>query len=89
VLIREKGTPRNEGSSQAMALTWTTNSGGETPGAAGTRLLVKPRKALFKEPLSPPGDDQPAGIQTGGNLIVVQPFGGQQDHLGPEDMIIR
>src|SRR3990172_8097650 len=50
-LIRESGIPRDAGSSQAMALTWTTSSGGENPRAAGARVLVQPPEALFSKPL--------------------------------------
>jgi hypothetical protein len=89
VLIRESGIPRDAGNSQARALTWTTSSGGENPRAAGARLLVKPRKALLEEPLSPLPHDLPSNIQAGGDLIGGQPLGRQKDHLGPDNMIIR
>src|SRR6266480_2736912 len=35
VSLREAGTPKRLGNSQAMALTCTTSSGGENPGSAG------------------------------------------------------
>src|SRR3990170_581103 len=52
-LILESGIPKDAGSSQAMAFTWTTSSGGENPRAAGAGELVKPRQALLKDPLAP------------------------------------
>src|SRR3990172_7940380 len=42
VLIWESGIPNEAGSSQAMALTWTTSSGGENPRAAGAGMLLPP-----------------------------------------------
>ena len=89
MLSRESGIPGKAGSSQARAFSCTTISGGKVPRAAGARLLVKPRQALFEEPLSPSGDDLPALIQAGANLVVVPPFGRNQDHPGSEYVIIR
>src|SRR3990172_9033163 len=89
VLILESGTPRWAGSSHARALTWTTNSGGKTPRAAGAGVLLKPRQALLEESLPPFPDDLPANIQEGCDLIGGESLGRQEDHLGPQDMIIR
>src|SRR3989337_3461497 len=75
VLIRESGIPRDAGSSQAMALTWTTSSGGKNPRAAGAGVLVKPRQALLEEPLSPLPDDLPSHIPAKRDLIGGQPLG--------------
>jgi hypothetical protein len=60
-----------------MALTWTTSSGGKNPRATGARLLVKSRKALLEEPLSPLPDDLPSHIQANRDLIGGQPLGRQ------------
>src|SRR4030067_2250098 len=61
-LILESGIPRDAGSSQAMALTWTTSSGGKNPRAAGAGVLVKPRDALLGETNSPPLEHLPPNI---------------------------
>src|SRR3989304_648053 len=62
-LIRESGIPRDAGSSQAMALTWTTSPGGENPRATGAGVLVKPRQALPEKPISPPAARLPRHLQ--------------------------
>src|SRR4030066_1669488 len=49
VLILESGTPRWAGSPHARALTWTTNSGGKNPRAAGGGGPLKPRQACVRE----------------------------------------
>src|SRR4030042_820740 len=49
-LIRESGIPRDAGSSQAMALTWTTSSGGKNPRAGGGGGDGQPPTALPRGP---------------------------------------
>ena len=63
---------------------------GEKPaGGRGAGVLLKPRQALLEESLPPFPDDLPANIQEGCDLIGGESLGRQEDHLGPQDMIIR
>ena len=78
--------PDCRGSSQAKALTCTTSSGGENPGATRAGEFLQPAESFVKEALAPLADDLAAGIQTGGNFIVGDAFGGQENHLGAKDL---
>jgi hypothetical protein len=53
-----------------MALTRTTNSGGENPRAAGSLPVLKARQAFFEETLSPHADDLSSRAEVVGDLIV-------------------
>src|SRR6266540_3502450 len=86
---RDRGRSSFEGSSQARALTATTTSGGKDRRASRPGPLLQPRKAVLEEPLAPLGHHLPAGVQAGGDLVVVQAPGRQQDDLGPEHVPIR
>jgi hypothetical protein len=52
-------------------------------------LLLQSHEALNKEAFAPPAYDLTAAVETGGNLVVAQSLGGQQDHLGALDLKIR
>jgi len=41
------------------------------------------------EPLSPLADDLTREIQSPGDLVVLDPLGGKQHDLGPDDITIR
>jgi hypothetical protein len=70
-------------------LTCTTSSGGKNPGAARARQFVQAGEAVFEETLPPHADDLAPGVESGGDLIVGQAFGGKQDHSGADDLEIR
>jgi hypothetical protein len=70
-------------------LTCTTTSGGKTPGPARAGTFLQAGKALVEEALAPEGDDFTAGPELLSNLIVRQPVGCKQHHLGTLDHKIR
>jgi hypothetical protein len=86
---RLSGTPRREGSSQAMALTATMTSGGKDRGSAASGAFIQAGQAVLEEAFAPLRDDLPAGVESGGDLVVVQPFGSHEHDLGSHDVSIR
>jgi len=44
---------------------------------------------MLKESFSPHAHHLSAGIQRCGDLVVAEPFGGKQNHLGAKDLKIR
>ena len=88
-LKRDSGRWCAAGGSQASALIWMTTSGGKSPRPPRTSLILQPLQAFFEEALSPQAHDLPAGMQAGCNFVIAQPVGGKEDHLGPDDLIIR
>ena len=88
-LQRDSGSSWVAGSSQAQALTCTTRSGGKSPGTTRTRLLFQTLEAISEEPFPPPTDNLTAAVEARGNVVVVQSFGGQKDHLGSLNLKIR
>jgi hypothetical protein len=66
-----------------------TNSGGKSPGPAWTHLIFQSRQAFFEEALSPQTHDFSACMQTACNLVIAQSIGGEKDHFGPDNLIIR
>jgi hypothetical protein len=72
-----------------MALTSTTTSGGENPGASAPGLLLKASQAFLEEALAPLGDDLTSGVEPTGNLLVVHALGCHQHDPGPDDLAIR
>src|SRR5262252_4037215 len=87
-LKRDSGTPSVEGSSHASALTSTVSAGGKGPGASWARQLFEPRQSVSEEALAPSADHLAARVEPGRDLVIAQPFGRQQDHLGPDDLEI-
>ena len=88
VLKRESGRPRVDGSSQAMALTCTTTSGGKNRGAARSWSLFQAWQALVKEAFAPKTNDVTAHRQRGGDFVIGQTLRSQEDHSGTKDNII-
>ena len=89
MLHRDSGTPSSLGISQAIAFTWTTISGGKSPGSSGPRPVLQACETLLEEPFPPETDDLTASIQAGRDLVVGQPFRRKENHLCPHDKIIR
>jgi len=86
---RATGTPRSIGRSQAIRFTSTMTLGGKAGCAPASRLFVQAGETLAEEPLAPFADDLARRIQAGGNDVVGQPLGGEQDELGADDVAIR
>ncbi len=85
---RESGRPWLAGSSQAIALTSATCSGGKTARATRARLVLKPGEALCTESSAPLADDLGVAVEPPRDLLVLQPRGRVQDqpralHLAP------
>src|SRR3990172_7975659 len=70
VLQRDSGTPKVAGSSQAMALTSTSSSGGKDPGTPRTWPLFQAWESLVEEPLSPQAHHFASSAQTLCDFIV-------------------
>ncbi len=81
-LQREKGAPTRLGNSQAMALTCTTSSGGENPGATGALAVFQTGQPFFEESFSPAADDLAPSAEAIGDLIVGEALLGEEHHLG-------
>src|SRR5229473_43599 len=88
-LHRDSGSPSLAGSSQAMALTRTTSSGGKDPGASGSWAVIETPEALLEEALSPHADDLPSCGEVVCDSVIGEALVSQQDHLGADDLIIR
>ena len=86
---RLKGSPSLAGSSQAIALTATTSSGGKTRPAAGPRALRQARQTLLEEALPPLRHDLDRGVEPLGDLGVLLAPRGQENDPGPDDISIR
>src|SRR5437867_1023008 len=88
-LHRESGSPSFAGSSQAMALTRTTSSGGEDPGPSGSWAVIETTEALLEEAVAPQADDlAPCGEVVCDSAVGVA-RGSRQSHLGADYMILR
>ena len=88
-LHRARGPPCVDGNSQARALTCTMTSGGKNPRPARAIAVVEPREPSLEEALAPLGDHFSATVQLLGDLVVPPSVGGQEDHLGPQDVKVR
>jgi hypothetical protein len=88
-LQRESGSPSFAGSSQAMALTRTTSSGGEDPGASGSWLVIETSEALLEEAFTPHADYLASCGEVVCDSVIGEALVSQQDHLGADDLIIR
>ena len=78
-----------EGNSQAIALTYTTSSGGGNPGASRALAVFQTGQASLKESLSPHADDLPSGAEALGDLVVGETLVGEKNHLGADNYKIR
>src|SRR5712691_881481 len=88
-LHRDSGRPNLAGSSHAMALTRTTSSGGEDPGASGSWAVVETPQALLEEALAPHAYDFASCAEGLCDLVIGEAPVGQEDHLRAEDLEIR
>jgi hypothetical protein len=52
-------------------------------------MFFQTSKTIIKEPFPPTADDFTAAVEARGNLVVVQSFGGQENHLGALNLKIR
>src|SRR3972149_7345628 len=86
VLRRESGTPSVVGNSHASALTWTTISGGKSPGTARAGTLVEAGQALIKEAFPPQADDIAPKGESVRDLVIRAPPRGKQDEAGGQDL---
>jgi hypothetical protein len=86
---RLKGSPRRAGSSQAIALTATTSSGGKTRPAAGPRALRQARQALLEEALPPLRYALDRQVEPAGDLGVLLAVRGEEHDPSPDDITIR
>jgi hypothetical protein len=86
---RASGTSNRLGSSHASRLTSTTTLGGKAGCPPASRLFLKAGYALFKEAVTPFADDLAWRIETGGDDIVAEPLGGEQDDLRSNNVSIR
>src|SRR3989304_7749649 len=78
VLRRASGTPGGVGNSHASALTWTTISGGKSPGTARAGTLVEAGQALIKEAFPPQADDIAPKGEGVRDLVICARLRGQQ-----------
>jgi hypothetical protein len=85
-LKRPSGRPWTAGSSQAIALTSATCSGGKTARAPRAWFIAQPIEALGVKASSPMADDPGRGVKTGRDLGVGLAFGGVEDDPGALDL---
>jgi hypothetical protein len=52
-------------------------------------MFFQARHSIFEETFAPHADDFPPGVETSGDSIVGQAFGGEQDHSGADHLKIR
>src|SRR5215216_4566978 len=78
VLQRLKGTPLVAGSSQASAFTSILASGGKDRRSARTGSILQSAQPLLVKPFAPLTDRLGSGVKPLCDLLVGEPFGGQQ-----------
>lgn len=52
-------------------------------------MFLQARQSVFEETLPPHADDLTPGVESSGDSIVGQAFGGEQDHSGADYLEIR
>jgi hypothetical protein len=52
-------------------------------------MILKPGDALFEEAFAPEGHDLPPGVEAPRNRVIGPALGGQEDHLGADDLKMR
>ena len=62
---------------------------GERPGVDRLGAFLEPGQAVLEEPFAPLRHDLPAGVEPGGDLVVVETVGGHEHDLGPHHISIR
>ena len=65
------------------------DAGGKAGWAPAAGLFVQPGEAFEEEPVPPLADDLPRRIEAGGDHIVPDVLGGEQDDLGANHVTIR
>lgn len=85
-LQSESGRPNWRGISQARGLTWTTSSEGESPWPTRAWQFFEAAESLKKEALAALADHLAMGVEAGGDLVVGDALGGEEDHPGAEDL---
>lgn len=70
-------------------MTATTTLGGKGGRAAAAWQLLEAREAFLKETLAPLADDLPGRIKAGGDDVIAEPKGREEDDLGSNDISIR
>ena len=83
---RPSGRPWVAGSSQAIALTSATCSGGKTARAARARSVGESLETLLEEAPSPATDDPGRGVKAGGDLDVTPARGCMEHDPSPLDL---
>jgi hypothetical protein len=63
--------------------------GGKAGCPPASRLFLKAGHSLFKEPVAPLADNLARRIEAGGDDIVAEPLGGEQDDLRADNISIR
>ena len=86
---RESGKPSRPGSSQAIALTATTTSGGKNRAAARTGTFLEAGQPFFKEPLAPLAHDLEWCVETLSDGLVLQPICSHEHDFGADNITIR
>jgi hypothetical protein len=52
-------------------------------------MFLQPSQSIFEKTLAPHADDLTPGVESSGDSIVGQTFGGEQDHSGADHLKIR
>jgi hypothetical protein len=52
-------------------------------------MFIQTSKTFFKKPFSPLANNLAAATELSSNLVVVHALGGEEDHLGADDLEIR
>ncbi|MFZ0215788.1 MAG: hypothetical protein WAM30_07565 [Candidatus Dormiibacterota bacterium] len=86
---RDKGKPNRLGSSQAIALTATTTSGGKNRGPPGPRALLEAGEAFFEEAFAPLGHDLESQVEAAADGLGLQPGSSHEHDLGSDNLSIR
>jgi hypothetical protein len=86
---RASGTSDRLGNSHASRLTSTTTLGGKAGCAPASRLFLKAGQSLVEETVPPFAHNLARRIESGGDEIVADAFGRQQDDLCADDVSIR
>lgn len=86
---RLSGSPNRAGSSQAMALTATTSSGGKTRSTTGAGTLGQTGQAFLEEALAPLRHDLDRQLEPARDLGVLLTGGRQQNDASSHDIPIR
>jgi hypothetical protein len=70
-------------------LTWTTTSGGKSPGTTRAGTLLQAGEAFIEEALAPQTDDVSPDGQRRRNLVIAAALGRRQDDERSEHLKVR